>query len=92
MLYFPDSQGGIDGMPSNPPNAGMFFWRADVFVDVLRRYLPKTASLLAALPQLSSRQFPARLREMIDLEEEIGPEPDLDSPLSNDAPVKEVPS
>jgi len=52
-------------------NSGMFFWRADVFVDALRRHLPKTASLLAALPSMRSRQFPARLREVYPLAENV---------------------
>lgn len=45
-------------------NAGVFFWRAGVFLEELRRHLPKTASLLAALPPFSSRRFSARLREI----------------------------
>ncbi len=31
-------------------NAGMFFWRTDVLLDALRHHLPKTITLLAALP------------------------------------------
>ena len=42
-------------------NAGMFFWRASVLLDALRRFLPQTATLLASLPAFSSRAFPARL-------------------------------
>ncbi len=44
-------------------NAGMFFWRASVFLEALRRHLPRTASILAALPAFGSRQFAARLAE-----------------------------
>ncbi len=44
-------------------NSGMFFWRADVFLESLREHLPKAATLLAALPAFSSRAFPRRLRE-----------------------------
>lgn len=44
-------------------NAGMFFWRADVLLAELRRYLPKTATLLAALPPFGDRRFASRLRE-----------------------------
>jgi mannose-1-phosphate guanylyltransferase len=44
-------------------NAGIFFWRADAFLEALRRYQPKTATLLAALPPFASRRFPALLRE-----------------------------
>ena len=42
-------------------NSGMFFWRADVLLDQLRRHLPKTATILAALPPFRSRLFPGRL-------------------------------
>jgi len=52
-------------------NSGMFFWRAEVFVEALRRYLPKTASLLAALPSLGSRQFDGRLAEIYPLAENV---------------------
>lgn len=45
-------------------NAGMFFWRTDVLLDALRRYLPKTATLLASLPRFSGRQFHTRLGEV----------------------------
>jgi mannose-1-phosphate guanylyltransferase len=48
-------------------NAGMFFWRTRVLLEELRRYVPKTASLLAALPSFRSRQFAARLREVFPL-------------------------
>src|SRR5579863_2344503 len=44
-------------------NAGMFFWRADVLLQELRRHLPKTATILASLPRFSGRQFPSKLRE-----------------------------
>lgn len=45
-------------------NAGMFFWKASVLLDALRRYLPKTASLLAGLPDFGSRTFSRRLAEV----------------------------
>ena len=45
-------------------NAGMFFWRADILLDALRRHLPKTATLLASLPRFSDRQFPAKVTEV----------------------------
>ncbi|HEY6345712.1 MAG TPA: mannose-1-phosphate guanylyltransferase [Bryobacteraceae bacterium] len=48
-------------------NAGMFFWRTQVLLEELRRYVPKTASLLAALPPFGSRRFAARLREVFPL-------------------------
>ncbi len=44
-------------------NSGMFFWRADVYLEALRQHLPKTATLLAALPDFSDRRFSSRLRE-----------------------------
>jgi mannose-1-phosphate guanylyltransferase len=52
-------------------NAGMFFWRADVLLDALRRHLPKTATLLASLPAWGSRKFAARVRETFPLCENI---------------------
>ena len=45
-------------------NAGMFFWKTSVVLDALRRFLPKTATLIAGLPAFSSRQFTARLAEI----------------------------
>jgi len=42
-------------------NAGMFFWKTSVLLDALREYLPKTATLLASLPEFSSRRFAAKL-------------------------------
>jgi mannose-1-phosphate guanylyltransferase len=52
-------------------NAGMFFWRTSVLLDALRRFLPKTASLLASLPAFGHWQFAARLRETFPLCESI---------------------
>jgi mannose-1-phosphate guanylyltransferase len=45
-------------------NAGMFFWRTSVLLDALRRFLPKTATLLASLPAFGHRRFAARLKEV----------------------------
>lgn len=45
-------------------NAGMFFWKASVLLDELRKYLPKTATLIAGLPAFSSRQFAAKMAEV----------------------------
>jgi mannose-1-phosphate guanylyltransferase len=42
-------------------NAGMFFWRASVFLDELRRHLPNTAAILDGLPPFGSRRFAAAL-------------------------------
>ncbi len=52
-------------------NAGMFFWRADVILDALRRYLPRTAGLLDSLPPFSSRRFASALRETFPKAENI---------------------
>jgi len=43
-------------------NSGMFFWRADVFLEALRRHLPKAATLLASLPPFGHRGFGECLR------------------------------
>ena len=42
-------------------NAGMFFWSTAVVLESLRKFLPKTATLLASLPAFGSRGFTARL-------------------------------
>jgi mannose-1-phosphate guanylyltransferase len=52
-------------------NAGMFFWRAGVLLDELRRNLPRTASLLAALPPFHDAGFLPKLREVFPLCENI---------------------
>ena len=52
-------------------NAGMFFWRASVLLDALRRHLPKTATLLASLPPFHDRRFMARLKETFPLCENV---------------------
>src|ERR1700682_1056056 len=39
----------------------MFFWKTQVLLEGLRLYLPKTATLLAALPPFGSRRFPQAL-------------------------------
>jgi len=52
-------------------NAGMFFWRTRVLLDELRRNLPRTASILAALPAFRDAGFPAKLREAFPLCENI---------------------
>src|ERR1700687_4511533 len=35
----------------------MFFWKTSVLLDALRRFLPKTEHLLAALPPFTNRKF-----------------------------------
>jgi len=52
-------------------NAGMFFWRADVLLDALRRHLPKTATVLASLPSFSDRRFSGSLSHVYPLCENI---------------------
>jgi mannose-1-phosphate guanylyltransferase len=42
-------------------NAGMFFWRAGVLLEQLRRHLPRTAAAIDGLPPLGSRKFKAEL-------------------------------
>jgi len=44
-------------------NAGMFFWRASVLLDALRKFLPATAALLDGLPAFGSRRFAERMGE-----------------------------
>jgi mannose-1-phosphate guanylyltransferase len=52
-------------------NAGMFFWRTDVLLDALRRYLPKTATILSSLPAFPDRRFFPKLKEAFPLCENI---------------------
>jgi mannose-1-phosphate guanylyltransferase len=52
-------------------NSGMFFWRADVLLEQLRRHLPRTASVLASLPRFGSRRFRAALKQAFPLCENI---------------------
>jgi len=52
-------------------NSGMFFWRADVLLDELRRHLPKTATLLAALPPFADPQFAESVKRSFPLCENI---------------------
>ena len=48
-------------------NSGMFFWRTDVLLDQLRHHLPKTATILAALPPFRSPRFADRLAKAFPL-------------------------
>ncbi len=45
-------------------NGGMFFWQAATFLDELRAYLPKTATLLAGLPGFHEKSFAPRLADI----------------------------
>lgn len=44
-------------------NAGMFFWKTQVLLDALREFEPQTASLLASIPPLGSKNFSKQLAE-----------------------------
>jgi mannose-1-phosphate guanylyltransferase len=52
-------------------NAGMFFWKTSTLLDALREHLPKTTTLLEALPAFKSRQFLASLKEIFPRGENI---------------------
>jgi len=52
-------------------NSGMFFWRTDVLLGQLRQHLPKTATILAALPRFGARTFAAGLKKAFPLCENI---------------------
>jgi mannose-1-phosphate guanylyltransferase len=52
-------------------NSGMFFWRTDVLLGEMRRLIPKTATLLAALPKFGARDFAARLSRAFPLCDDI---------------------
>jgi mannose-1-phosphate guanylyltransferase len=44
-------------------NSGMFFWKARVLLDQLRRHLPRTATVLASLPSWRARNFSSQLQK-----------------------------
>jgi mannose-1-phosphate guanylyltransferase len=52
-------------------NSGMFFWRCDALLEQLRQHLPKTATILAALPRFGSRAFAEKLALAFPLCENI---------------------
>jgi mannose-1-phosphate guanylyltransferase len=52
-------------------NSGMFFWRCDSLLEQLRQHLPKTATILAALPRFGSRGFAEKLAQAFPLCENI---------------------
>jgi mannose-1-phosphate guanylyltransferase len=45
-------------------NAGMFFWRADVFLGEMWKQMPETAALIESLPKFGSRTFAAKLAQV----------------------------
>jgi mannose-1-phosphate guanylyltransferase len=52
-------------------NAGMFFWRTAVYQSALRQFMPKTATLLAALPRPGARNFTSELERVFPLCENV---------------------
>ncbi|MBS1873366.1 MAG: mannose-1-phosphate guanylyltransferase [Acidobacteria bacterium] len=52
-------------------NAGMFFWKTSVLLDALRQHLPKTATLLASIPAVTSRGFSTALAKTFPMCENI---------------------
>jgi mannose-1-phosphate guanylyltransferase len=48
-------------------NSGMFFWRADVLLEKLRRHLPRTATVLAALPPFTDSHFAEQVQKAFPL-------------------------
>jgi mannose-1-phosphate guanylyltransferase len=52
-------------------NAGMFFWKTSVLLDALRRFLPKTATLIGSLPPVAKRGFASALENVFPLCENI---------------------
>ncbi len=52
-------------------NAGMFFWKTSVLLEALRQHLPKTATLLASIPPVTSRGFAASLAKTFPMCENI---------------------
>jgi len=52
-------------------NAGMFFWKASTVLEALRRFLPKTATLISSLPGFEHPDFETQLAEAFPLCENI---------------------
>lgn len=52
-------------------NAGMFFWSVETVLQAMRTYQPKTATLLAGLPQFDSSGFADALAEVYPKCEDI---------------------
>lgn len=52
-------------------NAGMFFWRADVLLQELRTYQPRTSTMLAGLPRFGDAAFPSELERVFPRCEKI---------------------
>lgn len=52
-------------------NAGMFFWRTETVLQSLAEHLPKTAAILAKLPQPDQKNFGAQLKKLFPQCEDI---------------------
>lgn len=52
-------------------NSGMFFWRVEAVLNLMRRHMPKTATLLAGLPPFRSRSFTGKLADVYPRTENI---------------------
>lgn len=52
-------------------NAGMFFWRASTVLELMRQHQPKTATLLASLPEFGTKKFTSKLGGIYPLCESI---------------------
>jgi mannose-1-phosphate guanylyltransferase len=52
-------------------NSGMFFWRTAVLLEALRRHMPRTATILAALPRFGTRTFAGEVERVFPLCENI---------------------
>src|SRR5580658_9967764 len=52
-------------------NAGMFFWTAETALHAMRRYQPKTATLISSLPSYAHPDFAAQLAEVFPLCESV---------------------
>jgi mannose-1-phosphate guanylyltransferase len=52
-------------------NSGMFFGRVSTFLGALREHMPKTATVLAGLPEFRSRRFAGSMREAFPLCENL---------------------
>jgi mannose-1-phosphate guanylyltransferase len=48
-------------------NAGMFFWKAATVLEAMRKHQPKTATLIASLPEFRHPEFFAKLAEAYPL-------------------------
>jgi mannose-1-phosphate guanylyltransferase len=73
-------------------NAGMFFWRASVFLEALRQYLPRTASVLAYVPEFRHKRFTLAFRESFPLCESISVDFGVMEKAARDSRVAGVPA